>query len=506
MSILKRNLIANFAGSAWSALLSLAVLPLCLRLMGVEAYGVVGIFATLLSLLIPLEAGLGIALSRDLAGAVGRGADETDAQVLRTLEIIRWSFAAVCGGLVWILAPFIAHHWVKPHALTPATIETAVFIMGLVVAVQWPASLYSGGLNGLQKQVELNVINAAMGTIRSVGSVLVLMFVSPTVVAYFVFQIFASALQTGTTAVVLWRAIGVSPQRPYFRRNIIVRLRPFLMGMSGTSICLLLVTQLDKAILSRMLPLTMFGYYALAWSVASNLLRFVAPVQEAFFPQLAGAVACDDQPRLAVLYHRMTQILIVLTAPLALLVVAFSREALYVWTGNAMTAGRTAPVLMLLMFGTLLNALMYPSYTAQVATGWTRLLFVFSLCAASLLAPALVFLAARYGTVGAAIVWPALNLSFITILVPLMHRRLLRSEMGRWYRNDVILPAAAGLAVIGVARLSLPAGLNRSVLFVYLATTGLVALAATVLAAPATRAVAFDIAAAALRRTKENAQ
>jgi O-antigen/teichoic acid export membrane protein len=506
VTILKRNLIANFAGSGWSALLGLAVLPICLRLMGLEAYGLVGVFATLLSLLSPLEAGLGTALGRDFAGAAGRGPNETNAGVLRTLEIIHWSFAAVCGCLVWILAPLIAHHWVKPHALTASSVEAAVLIMGLVIVVQWPASLYSGGMIGLQKQVELNVINSVMGTIRSVGSVLVLMFISHSVVAYFVFQIVASALQTGTTAVVLWHHVGERPQRPYFRRQVLIRLRPFLIGMSGTSVVLLLVTQLDKAILSRMLPLAMFGYYTLAWSAASNLLRFVTPVQQAFFPQLAGAIAGDDQVRLAALYHRMTQILIVLTAPLALLVVAFSRQALYVWTGDAATAARTAPVLVLLMLGTLLNALMYPAYTAQVAAGWTRLLFTFTLFAALLLAPALVILTMRYGTVGAAMVWPALNLAFVTILVPLMHRRLLRSEMARWYRDDVIVPAAAALAVIGVARLFFPAGLDRVTVLVYLAATGVAALTATVLAASAGRVLVFEAAAAAFRRTNEKAR
>ncbi len=506
MTLLKRNLIANFAGSGWSALLGIAVLPVCLRLIGVEAYGLVGIFVTLLSLLTPLEAGLGTALSRDLAGAAGRGADETNAQVLRTLEIIHWTFAAICGVVVWILAPLIAHHWVKPHALTPASVEVAVLIMGLVIIVQWPASLYSGGLIGLQKQVELNVIMGVVGTIRSVGSVLVLMFVSPTVVAYFIWQIAASALQTGTTAVVLWQCIGARPQRPYFRRHIVARLCPFLIGMSGTSVVLLLVTQLDKVILSRMLPLAIFGYYTLAWSAASNLFRFVTPVQQAFFPQLAGALARGDEVRLAALYHRMTQILIVLTAPLALLVVFFSWEALYVWTGDAITSTRTAPVLMLLMFGTLLNALMYPTYTVQVASGWTRLLFTFTVCAASLLAPGLVVLTSLYGSIGAATAWPVLNLSFATILVPLMHRRLLRGEMVRWYKDDVIIPGLAALIVVAVARLLIPAGLDRSAMFIYLAATGFAVLVATALAAPATREIAFNVKAAVFRPTHEKTQ
>lgn len=488
MSILKRNLIANFAGSGWSSLLGLVVLPICLRIMGVEAYGLVGVFATLLTLLTPLEAGLGTALSRDFAGAVGRAEGETNAQVLRTLEIIHWSFAAVCGCLVWILAPLIARYWVKPEALTSASVETAVLIMGLVIVVQWPASLYSGGLIGLQRHVELNAISAVVGTVRSVGAVLVLMFVSPTVIAYFLWQIVASTLQTGVTAVALYQHVGERAERPYFRRQILARLRPFLMGMSGTSMVLLLLTQLDKVILSRLLPLAMFGYYTLAWSAASNLLRLVTPVQQAFFPQWAGAVAAHDEARVATLYHRMTQILVVLTAPLALLVTAFSRQALYVWTGDPVIAAHTAPVLTLLMIGTLLNALMYPCYTAQVASGWTSLLFTFTLGAAVLLAPALVILTTLYGTVGAATVWAALNAGFAIVLVPLMHRRILRGEMGRWY-SDVIVSAAPALLLIAAARLLLPSTLDRRGLFVYLAATGIAALAATVLATPTTRAL-----------------
>jgi len=503
MTLLVRNLIANFAGSFWTAVVSLAVLPACLRLMGVEAYGLVGIFVTLVAMLVPFEAGLGTALNRHLAGAITRADGDTNAQVVRTLEIVNWTIGGVCGVLVALLAPLIAHHWVKPAALSEDTVQTVILIMGLVIAVQWPQSLYSGGLAGLQRQVSLNVINASMGTVRSVGSVLVLMFVSRTVVAYFVWQIVVSGMQTLVSAVVLWRHIGERPQRPYFRRHIVVDLRRFMAGMSGMSAVLLFVTQLDKAILSRMLPLAIFGYYNLASSAAGNLLRLVVPVQQAFFPQLAGALAREDEVRQAVLYHRMAQLIIVFTAPLALLVVAFSREALYVWTGDPVTAGRTAPILTLLMTGTLINSLMYPSYTAQVAAGWTRLLFTASVCSALVLAPALVILAGRYGAVGAAAVWPVLNIGLITAMIPLMHRRLLHAEAGRWLKADVVIPGSAALAVVGGARLLLPGGLGRPALFAYLATAGCAALAVTVLVTPTTRALVWGLKSGLLRRFDE---
>jgi O-antigen/teichoic acid export membrane protein len=500
MTLLKRNLVANFAGSGWSALLALAVLPICLRLMGVEAFGLVGIFATLLSLLLPFEAGLGTALSRELASAVGRPEGETNAQVLRTLELVHWSIALVCGVLIVILAPLIAHHWVKPVVLTSQTVQTAVLIMGLVVAVQWPQSLYSGGLVGLQHQVALNTINATMGTIRSIGSVLVLMFVSRTIVAYFVWQIFASALQTGVLAFVLWYYVGDRPARPWFRRRILVRLWPFMMNMTGTTILVLMTTQLDKVIFSKVLPLAIFGYYMLANTVASNLLRFVVPVQQAFFPQFADLSARGDETRMALLYHRMAQMLAVLTIPLALLVVFFAREALLVWTGDPATAARTSPIVVLLMLGTMMNALMYAPYTLQIANGWTSLVLGYTAVTTVILVPALITLAYYRGAVGAAAVWPVINLGYIIFMVPLMHRRLIPHEMRRWYVGDVLVPAAAALAVIVAARLLMPAGLNRVPLFAYLAVSGCAAFFATVMATETSRAMLFNLTGAVLRK------
>ena len=42
--VAKRNVLANFAGRAWSALMALAFLPLYIRFLGIESYGLVGIF------------------------------------------------------------------------------------------------------------------------------------------------------------------------------------------------------------------------------------------------------------------------------------------------------------------------------------------------------------------------------------------------------------------------------------------------------------------------------
>ena len=67
MSLIKKNILANFSGKAWQVLMSLAFVPLYIKFMGIESYGLVGIFASLLALFGLLDMGLSTTLNRELA-------------------------------------------------------------------------------------------------------------------------------------------------------------------------------------------------------------------------------------------------------------------------------------------------------------------------------------------------------------------------------------------------------------------------------------------------------
>ncbi len=60
---------------------------------------------------------------------------------------------------------------------------------------------------GLQRQVLLNGFNIFMATIRGGGAVLILWLVSPTIQAFFGWQIVSSGLQSFLVALLLWRSL-----------------------------------------------------------------------------------------------------------------------------------------------------------------------------------------------------------------------------------------------------------------------------------------------------------
>ena len=167
-----------------------SMLPLYIKFMGIESYGLIGIFASLLSVFSLLDMGLSTTLNRELARlSILPDKAQEMRNLVRTLELPYWGFAFFIGITLVCLSGPIAHYWVKVDKLAPATVKQALIIMGGVMALRWPVSLYSGGLMGLQKQKLLNVINVIEATIRGLGAVLVLWLISPTIQAFFIWQI-----------------------------------------------------------------------------------------------------------------------------------------------------------------------------------------------------------------------------------------------------------------------------------------------------------------------------
>ena len=488
MSSLRKNIAANFVSSLWAGLMNLALIPLYIRLMGIEPYGLVGFFLTLQSVLALLDAGLGRTLNRELArfSALPDAAPQMR-RLLRTFELIYWGVAFVAGALIMLLSRWIASGWVRPERLSGETVQQAILLMGLAFIAQWPLALYSGGLVGLQKQVSLGVISAAAATLRGGGAVLVLWLVSPTVQAFFIWQICVGLLNTAVVAIVVWRAVGGTGGA----RFDVVALRStwrFAAGVTVISVLASVLTQLDKVILSRMLSLEMFGYYAFAGTTAASLYRFIGPISSAVFPRFAQLVEARDDARLAALYHDVAQLMAVVILPAAIFVAFFSHEVLLLWTRDPVTVGNTHLILSLLIIGTALNGLLNIPYALVLAYGWTRMVIWTNVAAVLILVPLVLVLTRRFGAPGAALGWLAYNTGATLVVPVLMHRRVLRGELFRWYVHDVSAPLAAAAIMAGAARLLLPS-IDGDIpsLIVRLVPAAAVVQTAAMLAVPAVR-------------------
>jgi O-antigen/teichoic acid export membrane protein len=223
----------------------------------------------------------------------------------------------------------------------------------------------------------------------------------------------------------------------------------------------ILLGNLDKILLSRLLPLEIYGYYAFAVVVAQAPLGFVAPIAQAYYPRFTQLHSQDNQAGLAIAYHSATQLVTVLLGAASAFLILFGREVLEIWTNNAALSERTYSLAAVLSAGTLFNGLVTVPYFLQLSSGWTTLTLRVNLFAVVLVAPALLILVPQFGAMAAAWVWLALNTFYVIVVIPIMHRRLLPREKWRWYIQDVTSPLITAFVIGSLLRLIFPTATGR---------------------------------------------
>lgn len=489
MGRLERNTFANLFGAAWSAAVGVLCVPLYLGLLGAESYGLVGLFVTLQSVFVVLDLGIGATFSRELARLeANAGGAQTQRDLAYTLQTVYWIIALLVGVTVFTLAPAVARHWVRPQSLSAEAVTTCVRMMGAAMALQFPFAFYQGGLIGLQRQPLFNALAAAVTTLRAAGTLLALWLVSPKPETFFAAQVVAGAAGTGAAAFTLWRCLPASGgEAGRFRFALIRRVWRFSAAYAANAVATMGLMQGDKVILSTLLPLEAFGYYMLAQGVATGMYAVIISVDGAVFPQLAGLVARGDAGGLAEVYHRGSQLMTVLLAPVAVVAALFPREVLWAWTGDPTAAEHGRLVLTLLASAMLLHGLIHAPYYLQIAHGWWRTIlrtnFLLLLC----VLPLNILLAGRFGGPGAAAVQVILNVGYLLTL-PLANHRFLKDELARWLYEDILPPLVGALSVGAAARWMIPQGLSRVGVLAYLCAAGVLSAAAAAALAPRVRA------------------
>jgi O-antigen/teichoic acid export membrane protein len=442
---LRRNVAANFVSYGVAAFMGIAFIPVYLNYLGIEAYGLIGVFALMQTWLTLLDFGLTPALAREMARFTS---DAHEPHViwglLRSVELAVAAVALAIAVVVWATAGWLATHWLEFDALPLDTVVMALGLIGVTVALRLLENVYRSSAIGLQRQVAAGAVTAGVATLRAIGAIAVIVWISPSINAFFLWQAAVSVLSVATFRIVLTRSLPRARRRITPSFEVLRSIRRFAGGTVLITVLGTLLSQADKLILSSILPLSAFAVYTIAYLVAGAVRVIAQPIDQAVYPRLTQFHQANDRPGLSNLYHVATQYNVVLMGSLAAFLAVFGREVLGIWTQDTRLATDAHPVLAVLAVGMLLNGLMSGPYYLQLAAGWTDLLVRTNLVMVVAFVPVVYALSVGLGLLGAAIAWVLINLAYLASVTWLMHRRLLPGEAKTWYLDDVARPVIAG--------------------------------------------------------------
>ncbi len=490
---LKANIIANFVGNGWSALITILFVPVYLKYIGAEGYGLIGIFASLQVVLSLLDSGLSTTLNKEVARLSSLPKMEQKLRnLVKTLGTVYWLVALTAGLIAMALSPILAQHWVQPQNLDVQTITYAFLLLSLSLVFQFPAGFYSGGLLGLQRQVVLNLIRVVFATLRAVGAVLVLIFVSKSILAFFIWSLIIAILQAIAYRYSLWYYLPKSSAKTIFDKQELKNIWRFAAGITAIGLTSILLTQSDKIILSKILTLEQFGYYVFAFTLGSIGYMIVAPVSQSYFPKFTVLLTEGKIDELKRVYHQSCQLVTLLILPFSLFLSIFSKEILLIWTHNSVTVDNTWQITSVVSLAVAIHCLMFMPYMLCLAYGQTKLAFYTNIIILIVLIPGFIYSSLYFGALGGALCWLSINIIYLLINPVLIHKLFLKGEAFNWYWGDTIKPIIMCVGILLFSRLLLSKfHFNIPITVLLLALTGGLAFVATLLSSGKLKEIAL---------------
>lgn len=443
--MLKKNLIANLIGGTWIAVLTLVITPLQVHILGIEAYGLVSLIAILQVVLGSLDFGLSSSITRTVSAE--RSKSESTRDLVNSAATLYWMLALLIVLVLWFGSDWLASNWFKPTKLDADTVSMGVKLIAVYLALRWPVAFYTGLINGLQRMDILNMIKSGTVSVRLLGGILVLM-IAPKISAFLMWFILSAILEVIIYIKVVNNIYREAPIRLFFSYDSVKKIWKFSFAMASIGLMSTLVTQLDRAMVSKFLSLEDLGYYALAYNVAIGISLLQTAINNASFPAFSEAYGGNNYNDLLRRYNKTSQLMGYLSLVPCLILIFYGNEFLAWWVSADAAHGAYIPMAFL-AFGFYLSAMVSSSYIMSIAHAKPSVALKINAVGLIFYVPMLYWLTNQVGINGAAGCWLVLNVYYLITLFPRVQIHILNQHVWPWLKVNMLQFLILGLLVFG---------------------------------------------------------
>lgn len=446
MQKMGRNLLYYLLSGTGGRIAALIAVPVYIKVLGIESYGLIGFYLLLISSAQLVELGLGTSVARRLAELREKRAHRNTLRRIAVHVGARYGLvvASLATVLLFVARPFMVRY-VGNDSLNHDLLSQAIGLMIPAVVAHLAINYLTSLLVGLERHFLVSAVRfAQIGLLQLIGAVAV--FLDPRVATYFVTQLIGMA---SLAVIALWLCILCFRQLPEGNAEVTESAtigRGITAGIALTSFLGFTFSQIDRIILSGAISLREFGYYSLAYSVVNTVSVLVIPTFNVLLPAFSR-INGDDRAALHNLYRQAYWITQAMLLPAIAILVFLPVPALWAWTGDSQVSAACAPLVQLLAIGALAQGLTNPAWMMLLGIGQIRAEIVFHIALVALTPPALLYALRIWGPAGAALVIASAHLFHLiaqTLYInPVFFKSqavLSRRSLACWL---LVIPAAA---------------------------------------------------------------
>ena len=445
------KLFINLLSRVWVIFAGILVVPIYLKFLGKEAYGLISFYTVLSGSLTLLDLGLSTALTRQVAIYHSKSSTKVNlSSLIKSVEIIYLSIGIFAGLILIISSNFIIEYWLKFDTLSVSDVKWSVMSMGVLFAIQWPLSVYNGILNGVGKQQTQGMLNIFGTFIRTICIIPFLYFGFNNLHFFFTWQVIISLIITIVSRLAIRQFLLLEGG---FSLKEIRLIQKFAGGMFSISLITFFLTQIDRLLLSKLVSLTELGLYNIAYMLGTSVNFIISTLQLLLFPALSSVIATGEKQKSLQVYTQFVKMVSIFGSVTGFFLIFFGKDLVIFWTKDPTVAENIYPTLIAITAGSMLNGIMVVPYTFMLAKGITRYTFIQNIIVALISVPLTYILILKLGILGAGLVWGIINLSYVIISLPIMNKKYITVNLFKQYVYDIGQYFLLGFCVYAALRL-----------------------------------------------------
>lgn len=431
-----RNVLVNWVAYAVTIGIGFFMSPFLIRQLGDPVYGVWVLISSLIGYLGLLDLGFSPSIVKGVAEHRARGDDEAINRLATGGLIIFGVLGIICLVLSSVVALCFNRLFHTP--LNDSAIACIVFIIGLDIAISFPASVFAAVLRGYERYD----LYAAATTLTVIArSVLVVFFVlrGHGLLALAIITFF---LDMARLVYLIRCAYRLNPAfrigREHFHRES-------MRGLPTSSAYFFLIsigTQLnfftDTVVIGLFFSTASVTIYFIANRLVTYLRELVMEMVGVLMPAMTNLHTTQDKTRLTELHVLSTKYTLLIALPIAGVLLILGDVFITLWVGSGYT--ESILLLRILTVAVVASLAISPTERVLMGSGQHKVVARFTIVQAVINLLLSLLLVKPLGLVGVALATMTSLVGFAVALFPIYFRSYLKTPLGSFLRRAV-LPA-----------------------------------------------------------------
>jgi O-antigen/teichoic acid export membrane protein len=433
------NSLANLTSRILNLLFTLIFIPIYLKFLGHDAYGIVAFQTTLQVIFSFLEFGIPATLNREMAKLSSEQKDELQekADLIKTTEILSFSIGIIVLSLITIFSKYITHSWLQIGSLNPEVVQLSIIIIAVQISVQYVQNNYFVSLNGLSHQFYPNIITTASSFLKGIIIILLFNYYGGDLRIYFVVNLLFTILTLVFFRKRLIKIIdGIIGK---FNLNLIYKHKKFALQIVIYSLILSTSAQLDKFLISSQLPIKQLGFYSISFSVSNAIAIFGSSIITAYYPQLVKS-ATSNADNFTDYYLKMSKLVSLVILPMVFFLGIYGSDIIYIWTKDTLVSQNASSIILLMTLTSYLSIInSLPLNYSLAKSNMATIIFGQFIIVVTLIAPTIFLI--KYFLLKGAAISSLLNVLIIYLILSFfIHKKHKFSHHLQWLYNTSLYP------------------------------------------------------------------